>query len=835
MNVKSLLLFCFLVLPFLGLTQKDLYEKGRLYYEAKQYNKALEYFYADKFGNSNKDLLIRRIISNYETGNLDNAKKDVSKILTFENYPSETFYLIGKIYHAEGNFVKAAENYKNYLRANSKAKNKKEVIHLIKQCGNARKLKYVEAEAFVENYGKEINSEYDEFRMIQSPNYENKYYFSSAREGANGGRRDKNGKRDDSFGFYNSDMYTVEMEDGDWRQPRALNPFINSSRHEIALDFSADGSILFYMKGASYDQGTIYTDTFSNNKKETLEPEMLAAPIDASKGDTWLHLYNDKTILFASKRPGGYGGYDIYVTYLLDGKWSKAKNLGPGVNSRFNEVSPCITKDGNILYFSSDREESFGGYDVFKSSYNNVTEQWVNAGNVGSPVNSAGNEVGLYISKDGSTASLSSDRKQGFGGYDLYVVYFKNQLMGQLNPSANLAFIDNDDFIPSTANRSKSKSSGSKAAVDIKKKQKEQDNKVAQVKSDNKANSTTPAPPNGDSPPPKEIISTTQDVKNTSTTVKPNEEPIRKSDFKDDTVVTDIPDTTVNPEENAKEVTKKSKRKASKKRASSRKNKKSNSNSSSTPRKVKEYVINPVFYDSDTDIINATARKELDVIAKLMKQYEDIELDIRAHTLEDGMEAVDLYFSIKRAEQVAKYLVSKGVDANRILLKGYGSNYPIAKVETGGTKSQIASRVNSRIDFDFHGSQDFPIKITLIEPYLAEYLKDARGELFKTVEDGLSYRVQIASVGQMYQNQVLLLYNDSMIEKKMGSTSYKYTLGLYESFTDAQSLVKDLANYNVTGAFIVPYIDGRRLSQNEYTLYTDQYPDLLKFTKNKDE
>ena len=833
MNVKSLLLFCFLVLPFLGLTQKDLYEKGRLYYEAKQYNKALEYFYADKFGNSNKDLLIRRIISNYETGNLDNAKKDVSKILTFENYPSETFFLIGKIYHSEGNFSKAAENYKNYLRLNSKAKNKKEVIHLIKQCGNARKLKYVEAEAFVENYGKEINTEYDEFRMIQSPNYENKYYFSSAREGANGGRRDKKGKRDDSFGFYNSDMYIVEMEEGEWREPRALNPFINSSRNEIALDFSADGSILFYMKGASYDQGIIYTDTFSSNKKETLEPEMLAAPIDASKGDTWLHLYNDKTILFASNRPGGYGGYDIYVTYLLDGNWSKAKNLGPGVNSTFNEVSPCITKDGNILYFSSDREESFGGYDVFKSSYNNVTQQWVDARNVGSPVNSAGNEVGLYISKDGSTASLSSDRKQGFGGYDLYIVYFKNQLIGQLNPSANLAFIDNDDFIPSTANRPTKNNSGSKAAVDVKKKENEQDNKVAQANSDNRANPTATTPPNSDQTPPKETISTTQDRKNTSSSVKPKEEPVSNSDVTDDKVATENTPSPVEIEEKKKEVTKKSRRKSSKKRASTNKRKKNNS--SATPRKVKEYVINPVFYDSDSDIINATARKELDVIAKLMKQYEDIELDIRAHTLEDGMEAVDLYFSIKRAEQVAKYLVSKGIEANRILLKGYGSNYPIAKTETGGTKSQIASRVNSRIDFDFHGSQDFPIKITLIEPYLAEYLKDARGELFKTVEDGLSYRVQIASVGQMYQNQVLLLYNDSMIEKKMGSDSYKYTLGLYESFTDAQSLVKDLANYNVTGAFIVPYINGRRISQNEYTLYTDQYPDLLKFTKNKNE
>jgi len=828
MKIKSLLLFWFLVLPFLGLTQKDMYEKGRMYYEAKQYNKALEYFYADKFGNSNKDLLIRRIISNYEAGKIENAKKDVTKILSFDNYPAETFFYIGKIYHSEGNYTKAAENYKNYIRLNSKAKNKKEVIHLIKQCGKARKLKYIEAEAFVDNYGQDINTEYDEFRMIQSPNYENKYYFSSAREGTNGGRRDSKGKRDDTFGTFNSDMYTIEKEEGQWREARALNPFINSSRNEIALDFSSDGSILFYMKGGSYDQGVIYTDTFAANKKETLEPTMLSAPIDASKGDTWLHLYNDKTILFASNRAGGYGGYDIYVTNLQDGMWSKPKNLGPGVNSKFDEISPCITNDGNILYFSTNREESFGGYDIFKSAYNNIKERWVEASNVGSPVNSAGNEIGFYISKDGSTASLSSDRKEGFGGFDLYAVYFKNQLVGQQNPVSELAFISKDEFIPSSTRKNVNTNRGSKAAIQQKKKEGEKENKVASTKtkeeskSSQKVESTISTPKKKELKPQIAEKAKSKTTKKTTTTEKSkSEEKATKSTPKQQTST-----------KKKTTGTKKSKKKSTKKKKSKKKKKKS---PSSKKVKVKEYVINPVFYELDEDIINATARKELDVIASLMTQYESIQLDIRAHTVEDGMEAVDLYFSIKRAEQIAKYLVSKKINADRIVLKGYGSNYPIAKSETGGSKSKIASRVNSRIDFDMKGTDGFPIKVTMIEPYLAEYLRDPRGELFKTIEDGLSYRVQIASVGQMYQNQVLLLYNDSMIEKKMKGDSYKYTLGLYESYKDAQLLVKDLANYNVTGAFIVPYIDGRRISQSEYNLYTSQYPDLLKFTENKDE
>jgi hypothetical protein len=149
------------------------------------------------------------------------------------------------------------------------------------------------------------------------------------------------------------------------------------------------------MKGGSYEEGEIYTDTFTVNKKEVLEPSALVAPIDASIGDTWLHLFNDKTILFASKRPGGYGGYDLYVTYFIDGNWSKPKNMGPDINSEYNEISPSISNDGNILYFSSDRVESFGGYDVFKSTYDSSSESWTESKNVGNPVNSAGNEIGM--------------------------------------------------------------------------------------------------------------------------------------------------------------------------------------------------------------------------------------------------------------------------------------------------------------------------------------------------------------------------------------------------------------------------------------------------------
>ncbi len=818
MNSKSILLLLFLLIPFLGSTQKEVYESGIKFFDAKQYNKALEYFYSDKFAAENKQLLLRRVICNYEIGQLDNAKKDVGRLLTFEDYPEEIFFWIGRIYHTEGNYVKAAENYKNFLRLNPRTKKRAEVIHLIKQCGKARKLKYLEPQAFVDNFGYPINTEYDEFRMIQSPNYAERFYFSSAREGVNGGKRDEKGKRDDVFGAYNSDMFTTQKENDEWLPIRALNPFLNSSRDELALDFSSDGSILFYMKGSSYENGVIYTDTFSVDKKQILEPRPFKAPIDASKGDVWLHLFNDQTILFASNRPGGYGGYDLYVTYLQDGLWSKPKNLGSGVNSRFDEIAPTISKDGRQLFFSSNREESFGGYDVFKSTFSPQTKSFQSAKNLGQPINSAGNDIGMYLSKDGRSAYLSSDRKQGFGGYDIYTVYFKDQIVGQLNKSAQLAFLKDESFIPSTKNRLLNNKSGnpSSSSTQTKKKRGNETQKIDQSSSsnatqvDNKTNLASSDINVSNPPLEKEII-----------TPEPPAKTIKKTDEKPKSAKTN---TSIKKSNTPKKKNRKKKKK------SNNKGRISDTKSSSTT----EYTLNTLFYSNTNDIITASTEKELNDVVSILKKHQDLNIIIQAHSMEDGMEAVDLYFSVKRAEQIGNYLTNNGIEASRILLKGYGSNYPIAKTESGGSQNDLAEKVNARIEFQFTNLDKYPIKITVLEPYIAEYLRDPRGELFKTVEDGLSYRVQIASVKQMYQNQVLLLYNDGLIEKKQNEDIYRYTLGLYESYVDARNLVKDLENYNVTGAFIVPYIDGKRIPQDQFITYSKFYPDLLKFIENKE-
>lgn len=753
MNIKYSITIIILCMSVLVSAQKEYYMTGLEYFEAEKYDQALKYFNADKYADGNKDLLIRRVISNYYMGNLDDSKKDISVLLAFDVYPDEVYLYIAKIFHAEGYYKKAAQNYKNYLRRLSPKSDKREqIIHMIKQCGEAIKLKHLEPVAFVDNYGDQINTINDEFAMIQSPNFDNKYYFTSARENSTGGLRDESGKKDDEFGNYNSDMYAIEMVQGKWSEADKLDPFINTSRDEIALGFSQDGSVLMFMKGPDYNQGTIYIDTFSVDKSNMLNPPKLEAPVSAEKGDVYMYLFDDNTIVFSSNRRGGYGGYDLYVTLRQDGKWSRPQNLGPSINSSFDEITPFLTNDGNTIYFSSNRVGSLGGYDMFSAEYNTTNNQWAQAANMGAPINSHADDMYLFVSRDGYTASLTSDRSGSFGGFDLYVVYFKNRVDGQLNKTSELSWIDYEQFRfdQSIAGNDRNQRNGSKASKKARRKRKRNKRKAEQAK-------------------------------------------VRK----------------ISPNKNS-EVKEKDK-------------------------EIQTYVINPLFYTSNDEIINATNKRELDIVAEIMRLYPSVNVEIKSHTKKDGLEAYDLYFSIKRAEIAADYLLSKNISAERVSLKGYGSNYPVAKLETGGQKSKIADKLNSRIEFKLNNTEELPLDITVVEPYLVDYLRDPRGELFKTVEDGLSYRVQIASVKQMYQNQVLLLYNDSMIEKNYPMNNYRYTVGLYEKYNDAQSLIKDLSNYDITGAFIVPYIDGQRIDKSKLVEYAKFYPDLINYMQYNDE
>lgn len=123
---------------------------------------------------------------------------------------------------------------------------------------------------------------------------------------------------------------------------------------------------------------------------------------------------------FVSNRPGGLGGYDIWKSTLKsDGYWGVPQNLGPEINTPYDEHTPFIHPDGKTLYFSSDGWPGLGNKDVFLSRLDDAGH-WGKPENLGYPINTFNEETGLIVTPDGTEGLFSSNLKRGFGDMDIY-------------------------------------------------------------------------------------------------------------------------------------------------------------------------------------------------------------------------------------------------------------------------------------------------------------------------------------------------------------------------------------------------------------------------------
>jgi len=171
-------------------------------------------------------------------------------------------------------------------------------------------------------------------------------------------------------------------------------------------------------------EGKILIDTFSNNQE--IRRGFFNDHMDPLNGDQYVQMVNDSILIFSSNRKDGYGGLDIYYTKKLNDVWEEPINLGPEINGPFDEIAPFLTLNGQKLFFSSNRPEGIGGFDIYQSEFSNETGVWNTVVNANIPVNSAADDLNFRIAPSGNEAVFSSNRKSSYGGYDLFNLYFKD-------------------------------------------------------------------------------------------------------------------------------------------------------------------------------------------------------------------------------------------------------------------------------------------------------------------------------------------------------------------------------------------------------------------------
>ncbi|TAF45222.1 MAG: hypothetical protein EAZ51_03385 [Sphingobacteriales bacterium] len=222
---------------------------------------------------------------------------------------------------------------------------------------------------------------------------------------------------------FKEDFYQSDKINNTWNEAQFLSPVLSTADYnEGAQCISPDGQYLFFT-GCNRPDGFGRCDIFISKKdgNNWLVPKNLGFPINTRNWESQPSISADgRTIYFVSDRKGGFGGYDIWESELdSTGSWGIPTNLGPTINTPYDDMTPFIHPDNKTLYFSSDGWIGLGSKDIFLSrlSENN---KWGLPENLGYPINTFNDEAGLIINPSGDTAYFSSNQFAGFGGLDLY-------------------------------------------------------------------------------------------------------------------------------------------------------------------------------------------------------------------------------------------------------------------------------------------------------------------------------------------------------------------------------------------------------------------------------
>ncbi len=298
------------------------------------------------------------------------------------------------------------------------------------QCNTGIQLMKNKIDVKIENLGPNFNTSYPEYCPVINAD-ESTLIFTSRRPG---------GLTDDKApdGQYFEDIYiSYKAADGNWSKPKLISRFINTEENDAAIGLSADGHQLFVF--SPENGGDILYSNFDGGGWSV--PLPVGSDINSKYWETHACISADnQTLYFVSDRPGGYGGRDIYKCVKLpNGNWSLATNLGPTINTPYDEDGPFIHPDGVTLFYSSNGPASMGGFDIFYSTKTETSGKknngvkWSRPANLGYPINTTGDDIYYVLSTDGTRAYFSSEREGSIGEKDLFKMTLSSTVV---NPTA---------------------------------------------------------------------------------------------------------------------------------------------------------------------------------------------------------------------------------------------------------------------------------------------------------------------------------------------------------------------------------------------------------------
>ena len=454
--LELILITCFFLLYNIGTAQSRLQPKCETYLKKEEYEKGVDFLQA-------QDSVLKKNdpFHSYYMGmmyyHIPHKKKEATQF--FQEYLDRTndehikmyghehiYFFLGKMYHLNYEWDKAEEWYRlfiqkidehEYIPAVQKEILIGEAIRHIDQCDFGRIAVNNPRHVLIESLGDTINTIYPEYAAVVSQN-EEKLIFTSRRPDTRGGKLAREGG-----GFY-EDLYTAELVKGsifenrdflndtsgryyfntdtdfEYINFRRMDDEINTERHDGSIQLHKDDKVLYFYHDE--DVWSVRVDVDS-----TMKPEKLGEFVNSDYHEPSIFFSNDDSKLFiVSDRPGGFGGKDIYLSEREEsGIWSEPMNLGPQINTEFDEDAPYFDPDGITLYFSSKGHSSMGEYDVFRCRLEDSI--WTAPVNLGYPINTPADDIYFTMTSRYNRGYYSSSDLKGVGDMDLYRITFADE------------------------------------------------------------------------------------------------------------------------------------------------------------------------------------------------------------------------------------------------------------------------------------------------------------------------------------------------------------------------------------------------------------------------
>jgi len=639
----------------------DSLKKGDSYYVlgVRYYSQAIPYYMsAEKFNPDNAML-------NYKLGKcmLYSSLKYQSSVYMEKaiklnpNIDPDAHYYLARGYHLTMDWDKAKQEYNTYMQSLTPKMNAKiaEVRKKMEECDNGRQLCQSPARVFVDNLGTLVDTKYPEYRPLVNAGDSELIYTSRAPSG-------KKIDLADNEGYEN--ILVSYLKNGVWGSPVKLGSSINKkSTNTATAGLSPDGQTLYIYR--TLNDGDLYQTYSTNNVWSS--PSKMNKKINSGGKESSITVSPDgKVFYFVSDRPGGYGMGDIYkVNSDSNGHWGTPKNLGPTINTQYDEAGVFLSRDGNTLYFSSTGHNTMGGYDIFKTVYD--SGRWSIPENLGYPINTPGDDVFFTMPANKKHAYYSSDQKGGKGDMDIYMLTF-------LGPEKPVVISNAPNILSGITagitdvmmNEAVSVAAPNKAllrgVVVDSETHKPLFASIELV--DNKKNKPI-ADFNTDSVTGSYVVSLSSGI-NYGIAVKADNHLFYSANI-------DLTDSS-----HYREIEK---------------------NIALQPLEVGSHIaLRNIFFDFNKSTLRNESKPELQRVIDLLKKYPTITIEISGYTDNKGSQAYNLRLSAARAKSVVAYLSAHGIAAKRMTSKGYGADNPLAPNTT-----DAGMQLNRRTEFKITG------------------------------------------------------------------------------------------------------------------------------------